>query len=469
MSPSTPGPSTGPRPRVHFAPRSGWVNDPLGLTWHDGRYHLFFQYVPDGTDWRLDCHWGHATSPDLLHWTEHEPVLLPGDGDDGVWSGSIAVPADGGPAALFYTSVTESAGLGIGRNRVARPVDGSWDRWVKGPVVAELPDAFAPRDVEAYRDPWVVRDGDAWWMVVGGGLRDERGGTATAWVYRSTDLERWDYHGLLTTRPTTATDGAWSGPAWECPQLFPLDGRWVLTLSAWEPDHPHHAVYAVGDFVDGRFTAQRWARLTYGPAYYAGSAFADRDGRRGLVHWMREVRGDGADGASGWAGAHSVPHALRLDGDALVCEPHPAVAAARSAALGEATDGRSVAAPSSAVDVVWEPGERSALRVAAAQGAATGAAGGGGAAVPGSDGGAAVPGSGGEVVVLEAGHDVVVARAGGASWEMPRGVGAVRVLVDGATCEVFTNAGVLGLAVPAAEALVVAVVGDGRAQVHALA
>jgi hypothetical protein len=164
-----------------------------------------------------------------------------------------------------------------------------------------------------------------------------------------------------------------------------------------------------------------------------------------------------------------VPHALRLDGDALVCEPHPAVAAARSAALGEATDGRSVAAPSSAVDVVWEPGERSALRVAAAQGAATGAAGGGGAAVPGSDGGAAVPGSGGEVVVLEAGHDVVVARAGGASWEMPRGVGAVRVLVDGATCEVFTNAGVLGLAVPAAEALVVAVVGDGRAQVHALA
>lgn len=460
MSTSTP---SRPRPLVHFAPRAGWVNDPLGLTWHDGRYHLFFQYVPDSTDWRLHCHWGHATSVDLLHWTEHEPVLAPGDGDDGVWSGSIAVPDDGGPAALFYTSVTQAAGLGIGRNRVARPVDRSWDRWVKGPVVAELPPDVAPEDVEAYRDPWVVREGDAWWMVVGGGLRDEGGGTATAWVYRSTDLERWDYHGLLTTRHTTETDGAWTGPAWECPQLFPLGGRWVLTLSAWEPDHPHHAVYAVGDFVDGRFTAQRWARLTYGPAYYAGSAFADREGRRGLIHWMREVGGDAADSADsadsarqGWAGAHSVPHVLRLEGDAVVCEPHPALAAARTVALGETSDGRGVAASSSAVDVVWEPGARSTLRVAVAAGAG------------GADGDAARDGAR-DVVVLEADAGLVVARAGQARWEMPRGRGPVRVLVDGPTCEVFTSAGVMGLAVTSAPAVEVTAAGDGGAQVHCLA
>jgi beta-fructofuranosidase len=441
MSTSTP---PGPRPVVHFAPRAGWVNDPLGLTWHDGRYHLFFQHVPDSTDWQVRCHWGHATSEDLVHWTEHAPALAPGDGDDGVWSGSIAVPDDGGPAALFYTSVTEAAGLGIGRNRVARPVDGSWDRWAKGPVVAELPAAFARRDVEAYRDPWVVRDGDAWWMVVGGGLRDERGGTATAWVYRSTDLERWDYHGLLATRHTTETGGAWSGPAWECPQLFPLDGRWVLTLSAWEPDHPHHAVYAVGDFVDGRFAAQRWARLTYGPAYYAGSAFADRHGRRGLIHWMREVRGGGAGGAErGWAGAHSVPHVLRLDDDALVCEPHPAVLAARTGALGVTTDGGGVEAASSAVDVVWEAGDRSTLQVTADDGR--------------------------DVVALETDGGTLVAGVGRERWEMPRGRGPVRVLVDGPTCEVFTSGGVMGLAVPAEVALAVRAGGDGRAEVHGLA
>ncbi|WP_255632887.1 glycoside hydrolase family 32 protein [Actinotalea sp. Marseille-Q4924] len=288
--------------------------------------------------------------------------------------------------------------------------------------------------------PWVVREGDAWWMVVGGGLRDERGGTATAWVYRSTDLEAWAYHGLLTTRHTTQTDGEWSGPAWECPQLFPLDGRWVLTLSAWEPDHPHHAVYAVGDFTDGRFTAQRWSRLTFGPSYYAGSAFADREGRRGLIHWMRQVAGDG------WAGAHSVPHLLRLEGDAVVCEPHPAVAAARTGALGEATDGHDVAAPSSAVDVEWDAGERSALRVAADD-----------------DRDAVVP-----VVVLEADGGLLVARLGDERWEMPRGTGPVRVVVDGPTCEVFTTAGVMGLAVAAGPALRVAVEGDGGARVFGL-
>ena len=441
MSPS-PTPDL-PRPVVHLAPHAGWVNDPLGLTWHDGRYHLFFQYVPDSTDWRLDCHWGHATSPDLLHWTEHEPVLLPGDGDDGVWSGSIAVPDDGGPAALFYTSVTEAAGLGIGRNRVARPLDESWTRWEKGPVVAELPSRFAREDVEAYRDPWVVREGDAWWMVVGGGLRDERGGTATAWVYRSTDLEVWEDHGLLATRHTTETDGAWTGPAWECPQLFPLDGRWVLTLSAWEPDHPHHAVYAVGDFSDGRFTARRWSRLTYGPSYYAGSAFADRDGRRGLIHWMRQVGG----AEHGWTGAHSVPHLLRLEGDALVCEPHPAVAAARTSSLGEVTDGHAVAAPSSAVDVVWDAGAGSTLRIAAAGEA----------------------GAGRDVVALESDDALVVARVGPERWEMPRGQGPVRVLVDGPTCEVFTSAGVMGLAVAAGAELEIGLEGEGRAEVHALA
>jgi beta-fructofuranosidase len=424
------------RPLLHLTPHRGWVNDPLGLTWHDGRYHLFFQHVPDSTDWQVRCHWGHATSPDLLHWTEHDPVLAPGDGDDGVWSGSVAVPADG-PAALFYTSVTEEEGLGIGRVRVARPADATWDRWVKGPVVAELPSDVAREDVEAYRDPWVVREGGAWWMVVGGGVRDPEGGTATAWVYRSDDLSGWEYHGLLTTRHTTQTEGEWTGPAWECPQLFPLSDRWVLTLSVWEPDRPHHAVWAVGDFAEGRFTAERWGRLTYGPAYYAGSAYADRDGRRGLVHWMRGVAGPG------WAGAQSVPHVLRLVDGAVVCQPHPAVADARTAALGEAVQGGTVAAPSSAVDVEWDARPGSTLRVTAS-------------------------GPSSPVVLLEAEGAEVLARVGDERWRMPRGTGGVRVLVDGPTCEVFTSSGVMGLAVAGSPLLEVMATGEGGARVHRL-
>ena len=74
------------RPALHFTCRDGWINDPLGLTWHDGQYHLFFQYVPQAQGWAPQCHWGHCTSPTLTGWQEQDVALAPGDGDDGVWS-----------------------------------------------------------------------------------------------------------------------------------------------------------------------------------------------------------------------------------------------------------------------------------------------------------------------------------------------------------------------------------------------
>ena len=95
-------PST--RPALHFTAKTGWINDPLGLTYHEGRYHLFFQYVPGQTEWAPGCYWGHAVSEDLLTWTECEPVLEPDNGDGGCWSGSLVVN-DEGEATIFYTSV----------------------------------------------------------------------------------------------------------------------------------------------------------------------------------------------------------------------------------------------------------------------------------------------------------------------------------------------------------------------------
>ena len=92
------------RPVLHFTSRSGWINDPLGLTHDDGTYHLFFQHVPAGTVWDPGCAWGHATSTDLLHWAEQPVALSPGDGDQGCWSGSVALPEPGRPV-VFYTSV----------------------------------------------------------------------------------------------------------------------------------------------------------------------------------------------------------------------------------------------------------------------------------------------------------------------------------------------------------------------------
>src|SRR3954452_7662093 len=94
-----------PRPSLHFTARRGWINDPHGVTFRNGRYHLFYQSVPDATRWEPGISWGHATSADLLTWEQHPPVLLPGDGDTGCWSGSVCVTPPETAAAMYYTSV----------------------------------------------------------------------------------------------------------------------------------------------------------------------------------------------------------------------------------------------------------------------------------------------------------------------------------------------------------------------------
>jgi beta-fructofuranosidase len=297
------------RPAFHFTAAEGWINDPLGLTWKDGQYHLFYQYVPGRTTWASNCHWGHATSPDLISWTERGVAVAPGEGDDGVWSGSIVTDSSGN-ATMFYTSVTEPD-LGLGTIRTATPADPSWDTWTKGDKLMTAPDA----DVVAYRDPFVFRDGDQWRMLVGAGLD---GGTAAAVSYSSPDLAAWALDGLAAQRSGNETDRVWTGTMWECPQLFDIDGSHVLVTSIWEDDVLHYVAYGVGSYVDGRFEARSWGQLSYGKSYYAPSFFRDKDGAPSLIFWVRGVISP--DGQ--WASALSIPHTLSLDGDNLVATPH---------------------------------------------------------------------------------------------------------------------------------------------------
>ena len=298
-----------PRPAFHFTAAEGWINDPLGVTWKDGQYHLFYQYVPGRTTWASNCHWGHATSPDMIAWTEQGVAVAPGEGDDGVWSGSIVTGTDGA-ATMFYTSVTEPD-LGIGTVRTATANDASWNSWTKGPKLMTAPDL----GVVAYRDPFVFRDGGQWRMFVGAGLE---GGTAAAVSYSSADLSDWTLDGIAAQRAGTETEPVWTGTMWECPQLFEIDGSHVLVTSIWEDDVLHYVAYGVGSYADGKFTARSWGQLSYGKSYYAPSFFRDRDGAPSLIFWVRGVISP--DGQ--WASALSVPHTLTLDGDTLVAAPH---------------------------------------------------------------------------------------------------------------------------------------------------
>ncbi|MDR6558284.1 beta-fructofuranosidase [Arthrobacter pascens] len=298
-----------PRPALHFTAAEGWINDPLGVTWKDGQYHLFYQYVPGRTTWASNCHWGHATSPDMIAWTEQGVAVAPGEGDDGVWSGSIVTGTDGA-ATMFYTSVTEPD-IGVGTVRTATPDDASWTTWTKGTKLMTAPDL----GVVAYRDPFVFRDGDQWRMFVGAGLE---GGTAAAVSYSSPDLSRWTLDGVAAQRNGTETDRVWTGTMWECPQLFEIGGSHVLVTSIWEDDVLHYVAYGVGSYSGGKFTARSWGQLSFGKSYYAPSFFRDKDGAPSLIFWVRGV----VSPEGQWASALSIPHTLTLDGDTLVATPH---------------------------------------------------------------------------------------------------------------------------------------------------
>jgi len=417
-----PAHATTSRPTLHFTPAAGWINDPHGITFRDGRYEVFFQFVPGQTVWGPNCHWGHAAGVDLLSLRELPIAIAPGEGDGGIWTGSL-VTDEHGRARAFYTSTT-SPEFGIGRIRVATPVDDEWLVWRKGAFVADAPRGL---DIAVYRDPFIRRDGDSWRMFVGAGLTD---GTAMALSYTSDDLNSWEYAGVVLERSTRETDPVWMGALWECPQFFELDGRSVMISSVWDADALHYAGYAVGRYADGVFTPDSWGRLTFGDSYYAPSLFTDADGRPCLLFWMRGI----GDADAGWQGAHSVPHVLSLVGDRLVAAPHPDVDSHRGSAVANGDVG------SLAADIVWTDGRGDELTVTSA----------------------------GEVVVaLRHGGDALIIDTGGDTVSMPVS-GTVRVILDGPVLEVSSAAGIAGAAIaPAGEDLVVLATG-GDVDVFAL-
>ncbi len=399
-----------PRPTLHHAPSSGWSNDPLALTFHDGRYHLFFQYVAGRTTWDVACAWGHATSDDLLAWRTEPVAVAPGDGEDGVWSGSLTVGPDG--PVVFYTAV-DADDSDHGRVRRAVPHDDDWSTWRKEDVVVRSPDG---PDVAAFRDPFVHRYGEGWRMLLAGGLES---GEGALWVSTSADLRSW-------STPVVAASGATMGALWECPALVEVDGRTMLVLSVGTSGLPHAVMYAFCDDRGDRLDLGAWQRLTYGPSPYAASAFTDADDRPGLIAWLRGV----GDAGAGWMGAHSLPWSLHVAGDHLVAAP-PAVLERRRS--GEVMDGL---LPSVA-DIEW----------------------------------AARPGDflvGREAFRLDAAGDSVVVTFDDTRHEMPWDEGPLRVVLDGPVLEVFGGRGVLAAPVPATGRDGVLTGSTDRVRVHRL-
>ncbi len=285
------------RPVYHLASPAYWINDPNGPVHYDGEYHIFFQHNPFASDWGNMC-WGHAVSPDLVHW-QHLPIALaPGPGSydqNGAWSGCCVVH-DGVPTILYTGVSPECQCLATSPDRLRS--------WIKDPANPVIP--APPRgDLEGFRDPFCWWDGQSWYMALGSGIRGKGG---CVLLYRSLDLRDWTHLGPLF-------QGA--SDTMECPNFFPLDDKWLLCVSPFA-----QVVYAIGDFNGHRFEPETgWLPMDLGRRedFYAPNSMLDPQGRRILWGWIQV----GPPGAS-WKGVLTLPRVLRRRGDGhLGIEPLP--------------------------------------------------------------------------------------------------------------------------------------------------
>ena len=215
------------RPRYHFTAPEGWINDPNGPIYHEGTYHLFYQYRPvfaNGNESGI-C-WGHASSTDLLHW-EDWPVAMWPDRRydvDGVYSGNTFIDDDGFPCALYTGNV---AGHAEAHGVLARSTDG-WLTWHKHKVMDNEQRANAASPV--HWDAQVWKEGELWQQLIGGAVGEGTAQRGAAHLWTSPDLEEWTHRG------TIAEDHDPDRRYWELPYLVPFgapDGeRAVLMVSA---------------------------------------------------------------------------------------------------------------------------------------------------------------------------------------------------------------------------------------------
>jgi beta-fructofuranosidase len=304
------------RPRYHFQPASGWMNDPNGLIFWKGYYHLFYQYVPDNPPWEMK-HWGHAASKDLVQWINLPLALAPtpgGPDQDGCFSG-CAVNNDGVPT-FIYTGVKGNQQLPC----LASGTDDliSWQKYPGNPIIAAPPQNL---DLIAFRDHSLWKEGTTWYQLIGAGIKGVGG---TVLLYRSPDLLAWEFMHPLYTGDYSSTEPVWTGSMWECPDFFPLSEKHVLIVSVFDENRFHERAYRgclhyatafVGDFTDHTFTPVTQSVIDYGGYFYAPQSMLDPQGRRIQFGWLWEGCSDEVQWAAGWAGVMSLPRVLTVAED----------------------------------------------------------------------------------------------------------------------------------------------------------
>jgi len=316
------------RPNFHFTPKKGWMNDPNGMFYADGYYHLYFQHYPEKNVWG-PMHWGHAISKDMIKW-EEQPIAIYPDKEKYIFSGSAVVDTQntsgfgvGGkaPIVAIYTLHDMEKGkdgkLDTEQQDIAYSTDGgfTYKKFDAGNPVVKNP------GIRDFRDPKVSWDEarKQWIMVVAASDRDH--------FYGSKDLKNWQFLSEF------GKDLGAHESVWECPDFFPIkvegtnEKKWILlqSLGQGAANGGSGTQYYVGDFDGKQFTVdsnfeQRIKRekavwIDYGKDNYAGVTWnniSTSDGRRLFIGWMVSLDYGGSVPTNAWRSSMTTPREMQL-------------------------------------------------------------------------------------------------------------------------------------------------------------
>lgn len=268
----------------HLMPPAGWLNDPNGLCYFKGKYHVFFQYSPFEVKGGLKF-WGHYSSKDLVNWNYEGTALYPDSPMDchGVYSGSALTKED--ELHLFYTGNVKLDGDYdyINNGRLTSTLHVKSEDGVNFGIKEEvISSQDYPEEYTCHiRDPKVWEGQEKYHMVLGGRKKNDQGAVL---FYSSEDLKNWNFDGQLTTEEPF-------GYMWECPDVFELDGQKILSVSPQgvkREKYRHQNIYLSGYFVmkGNQVKAEEFREWDMGFDFYAPQTFQDEKGRRILIGWM---------------------------------------------------------------------------------------------------------------------------------------------------------------------------------------
>lgn len=303
-------------PIFHLAPPAGWMNDPNGLIYFNGRYHAFFQHHP-ASAYQGPMHWGHATSTDMLHW-QHEPIALaPGDkyDRDGCFSGSAV--DDDGVLSLIYTGhicLDDRGNDSIIREVQCLATSHDGIHFEKQGCVLTPPEG-----IMHFRDPKVWHKDGSWWMVIGARDASDNGQVL---LYRGTSLRDWHLEHVL------AHSAAGKSYMWECPDFFRCGNfHWLMFSPQGMPPSGYRfrnlfqSGVLAGSWKPGSVFALKggFEELDYGHDFYAPQSMLAEDGRRIIMAWMNMWDSPVPTRSEAWAGCLTLPREV-FERDGRLCQ-----------------------------------------------------------------------------------------------------------------------------------------------------